>query len=143
MSRKYDIVQFGATGTAGIYAAQHLSENGPSTLKWAIAGRSVDKLNKIVTSLKGIKPDVITVDVVKSEDKSKIIDIVKSTRLIITTVGPFALYGTSLFSACARNGTHYVDLSGEFVWLSEMIQQHETEAEKSGAIMIPFCGIGR
>lgn len=61
--------------------------------------------------------------------------------MLLTTVGPYALYGEYAFKACAENGTHYVDVTGEAAWVSKMIKKYEKTAKASGAILFPQTGV--
>ncbi|KAJ5155790.1 Saccharopine dehydrogenase-domain-containing protein [Penicillium capsulatum] len=139
--REYDLILLGATGYTGKLTAQYIFKSLPLDLKWAIAGRNKPKLQEVCQGLSSQNltrqpPDVINVNL----NEQELDGMAKRTRLVITTVGPFQIYGSDTFAACARNGTHYLDCNGEIAWLKEMICQHDTVAKKNGSIMIPCCG---
>ena len=138
--KKYDVVVLGATGFTGKWVAKHLFDQYPaSELSWAIAGRSAEKLNDVRDF---IGDDELTIDglIADSEDLSSLEALVNSTRVVISTVGPYAHYGSLLVKVCAEQGTHYVDLTGEVPWMREMIDQYQSVASNSGAIIIHSCG---
>lgn len=140
-SRQYDIVLLGATGYTGKLTAEHLIQYLPTNYKWAIAGRSDSKLKAVNETLKSINssrttPDILTVNLTAPE----LTALAKKTRLVINTVGPFFKYSTPVVEACAQNGTHYLDVTGETPWVKEIIDKYESAAKQSGAILIPECG---
>ncbi|MEM1262134.1 MAG: saccharopine dehydrogenase NADP-binding domain-containing protein [Pseudomonadota bacterium] len=140
-SRQYDVVVWGATGFTGRLVAEYLTErygtNGD--LKWAIAGRNADKLTAIKTSLgeRAANLDALTAD---SHDRASLDALVTNTRVVCTTVGPYAKYGSPLVAACAASGTHYCDLAGEVPWMRAMIDEHASSAASSGARIVHCCG---
>ncbi|KAH8697966.1 Saccharopine dehydrogenase-domain-containing protein [Talaromyces proteolyticus] len=139
--REYDLVLLGATGYTGKLTAQYIFKSLPPDLKWAIAGRNKKKLLQLGQSLvlkdtSRQSPDTLIVNL----DENDLDSMSKRTRLVISTVGPFQLYGSDTFAACARNGTHYLDCNGEAPWLKDMIRQHDAVAKENGSIMIPCCG---
>ena len=133
--RPYDIVVFGATGFTGRQAAHFLSKNAPEGLKWAVAARSQPKLDAIAREVGGV--DTLQVDV---GDSGAVQEMVGSTRVLITTVGPYSRYGTGVLAACADLGTDYVDITGESAWVRRMIDAHHDRAVETGARIVPFCG---
>jgi len=144
-SRKYDVVVWGATGFTGKWVAKHLFDHYPQNkLKWAIAGRNVDKLGEINSFLNAgvARESAESVDqlLADSENEVSLQELVAQTKVIITTVGPYAYYGSKLVEACAKAGTHYVDLAGEVPWMRDMIDQHQASAESSGAKIVNSCG---
>ncbi|EGU83800.1 hypothetical protein FOXB_05670 [Fusarium oxysporum f. sp. conglutinans Fo5176] len=143
MSRDYELVLLGATGHTGKLAAEHLTKNAPTNLRWALAGRSESKLNSLASDLRALHPDRIqpAVELFELEGPS-LTSLAKRTQVIVSTVGPFMKYGTPVVEACARNGTHYVDCSAEIPWHKEMIERFDTIAKASGAIIIPQTGSG-
>lgn len=138
--RTYDVVIWGATGFTGKWVAKHLFDHYPqSELRWAIAGRNPEKMEEVRDfigdqkgSVKGILAD--------SNDEESLLELAQSTRVIITTVGPYAYYGSKLVKACAESGTHCVDLTGEVPWMREMIDAYSASAEASGAKIVHTCG---
>jgi len=136
---KYDIVVFGASGYTGRLVAEYLQEEYANTaLKWAMAGRSLDKLASVRTAL-GI-PDSVDLVSVDSDDAASVGQMVSDCKVVITTVGPYQLYGEELIKQCAEQGTDYVDLSGEPSWMHETIAQHSAAAKASGARIVHSCG---
>lgn len=138
-STKYDIVVFGASGYTGRLVAEYLQGEYANTgLKWAMAGRSLDKLASVRTAL-GI-PDSVDLVSVDSDDAASVGQMVSDCKVVITTVGPYQLYGEELIKQCAGQGTDYVDLSGEPSWMHETIAQHSAAAKASGARIVHSCG---
>ena len=130
--RPYDLVVYGATGYTGRlvaeYLAHHYQGKGP---KWAMAGRSADKLAE-VRDLIGAPADTPLV-VANSDDPASMQALAESTRVVVTTVGPYQLYGEPLLKACVEAGTDYADLCGEPGWMREMIDKYHDAARASGA----------
>ena len=130
--RPFDIVVYGATGYTGRlvaeYLAQHYPKEGP---KWAMAGRSAEKLAE-VRDLIGAPQDTPLV-VANSDDPATMQSLAESARVVITTVGPYQLYGEPLLAACVAAGTDYADLCGEPVWMRQMVDKYHEAAKASGA----------
>ncbi len=142
-SRPLDIVLYGATGFTGVLVAKHLAANAPRDTRWAIAGRSQAKLDAVRPLLADLQlrgASKITTVVADSFDKQALDALAQSTKVVITAVGPYALYGDGLVGACARNGTHYVDLAGEPAWIKKSIHKWDQVAKQSGAALIHACG---
>ncbi|MCJ1316758.1 hypothetical protein MMC15_002079 [Xylographa vitiligo] len=140
--RKYEIILLGATGYTGKYCAEHIVRNLPTDLRWAVAGRNEAKLSTLVDHIKSLNTDRLEPGTEIASLRPEDLDtLVKKTKLLITTVGPFHKYGTPVVEACARNGTHYVDSTGEIPWVFEMIQKYHDIALANSAIIIPECGI--
>ena len=139
-SRKYDVVLYGASGFVGrqtvAYFARHPQVKA-SGLKWAIAGRSADKLEAVRKDCGAPKVGVL---VAEAQDARAMDALASSAAVVLSTAGPFALYGSELVAACVRHGTHYVDITGETPWVKGLIDRHHAEAERTGARIIPFCG---
>ena len=129
-ARPYDIVVFGATSFVGQIMCDYLVERHGTNddIAWAIAGRSERKLDDISADVPWIVADASSAD-----DMAALAD---SCRLVISTVGPYALYGSELIAAVADAGTDYVDLTGEPQWMQRMIDAHAATAEKSGARIV-------
>ena len=140
MSKDLDIVVFGASGYTGKLVVEYLKneygENG--SLKWAIAGRDETKLTAVKEEL-SLGNDLETV-IVESDDLDSLDLMTNATKCVLTTVGPYQLYGSKLVESCARNGTDYVDLTGEPGWMYEMISAHSKEAKESGSRIVFSCG---
>ncbi|RFF29471.1 saccharopine dehydrogenase family protein [Wenzhouxiangella sediminis] len=139
--REFDIVLMGATGFTGRLVAEHLVRRHGvgGQLKWALAGRSREKLEKIRIEL-GETAAGLPLIVADSHDRGSLDEMVNRTRVVCTTVGPYALHGSDLVAACAANGTDYCDLSGEVPWMRRMLDQHGDAAAKSGARIVHCCG---
>lgn len=136
-TRKYDIILFGATGFVGQIMCSYLAgRHSSGTLRWAIAGRNEAKLAKVASELN------LTVDhvVADSSDIEALAQLAESTNVVISTVGPYSLYGSELVEACVNAGTDYCDLTGEPQWMQQMIDAHEQTATKTGARIIHACG---
>ncbi len=139
--REYDVIVWGATGFTGALVAEYLlrAYGVDQSLRWAIAGRDIDKLAAVKASLGGGAEALQTI-VADSFDDQKLDAMVTRTRAIISTVGPYAKYGSRLVAACVRAGTHYCDLAGEAQWIRQMIDQHHHAALQSGARIVHCCG---
>jgi len=140
-NRDFDIVVWGATGFTGALVAEYLlSEYGVGdSLRWAIAGRSEAKLETLRHAL-GPKAVSLPSIVADSFDEQKLSAMAAKTRVVITTVGPYAKYGSKLVAACVAHGTHYCDLAGEAQWIRRMIDEHHDAAVDSGARIVHCCG---
>ena len=136
--RDFDVVLYGASGFTGSQTVDYFRKHAPKEgFRWAIAGRSREKLAAVLTRL-GISD--IEILVADSSDQAAIDGIVSRTSVILTTAGPFAKYGTPIVDACVRFGTHYVDITGETVWVRELIDRYHEKAAQSGTRIVPFCG---
>jgi short subunit dehydrogenase-like uncharacterized protein len=141
--RQYDLVLFGATGFTGGLTARYLAENAPDGLRWALVGRNRDKLEAVRAGLAGIlppgaaAPDLVVAD---AKDASALAKVAESARVVITTVGPYALYGEPLVAACTDAGTDYVDLTGEPEFVDRMWLGYHERAQRSGARLVHCCG---
>ena len=137
----FDLIVYGATSFVGQiltrYLVEHVGVN--KTVSWAIAGRSASKLDALKTSL-GTAGDDLTVIIADADNADALAHMAKSTRVIATTVGPYALYGEALVKACAENGTDYCDLCGEAYWIKRMIVKYADAAKQSGARIVSCCG---
>ncbi|MEX0845959.1 MAG: saccharopine dehydrogenase NADP-binding domain-containing protein [Balneolaceae bacterium] len=135
--KTFDIILIGATGFTGKRAARYLSRHAPKSLSWGIAARNPDKLSNVARELNIDEDKYFLVDTLNREQVEKVI---QQTKIIITTVGPFSLYGEKVIAACAKFGTHYLDITGEVGFIKKMKDKYETLAQKSGALLIPFSG---
>lgn len=151
MKNQFDVVVWGATGFTGRLVAEYLlqayglpSQDGSEAiagvhaepLRWAIAGRNESKLQTLQNSL-GAPVPVLVAD---SSDDASLAALVSATSVVLTTVGPYAKYGSKLVAACASSGTHYCDLTGEVQWMRKMIDLHQDTAQASGARIVHTCG---
>ncbi|HZC97468.1 MAG TPA: saccharopine dehydrogenase NADP-binding domain-containing protein [Bradyrhizobium sp.] len=139
-SSKFDIVVYGATGFTGQLVAEYLATNykGDADLKWAMAGRSKDKLAAVRDAI-GAPPDTPLI-VADAGDPASLKAMVDQARSIISTVGPYQLYGSDLLALCVNSGTDYFDLCGEPLWMRQMIEAHEATAKSTGAQIVSSCG---
>ena len=135
MNREYDLIIYGASGFTGRLAVEYLDENY-SDLNWAIAGRNEDKLVNISNNSK-CKPDYFIAD---SEDNENLLRIASKTRVIASLAGPFNKYSNNLVTQCVEAGTHYLDITGENIWVRDLIDKHHEAAEKKQIKIIPSCG---
>jgi short subunit dehydrogenase-like uncharacterized protein len=139
--KPYELVVFGATSFVGKILCDYLSNRCTSDkdLRWAIAGRSQSKLDALKQSL-GPAASSIAVLLADAADSASLEKLCAQTRVVVSTVGPYALYGEPLIKACVESGTDYCDLTGEVQWIRRMIQQYETRAKQSGAKIVHCCG---
>jgi short subunit dehydrogenase-like uncharacterized protein len=140
-TRDFDLIIYGASSFVGQimsrYLAEHIGFSG--AVKWAIAGRSSSKLNKLRTSLGEVAAN-LPIIIADADDGTSLANLCQSTRVIATTVGPYALYGEQMVKACAENGTDYCDLCGEAYWIKRMIVKYADAAEQTGARIVSCCG---
>jgi short subunit dehydrogenase-like uncharacterized protein len=139
-NKEFDIVVHGATGFTGRLVIEYLLRQYPagSGVRWAMGGRSADKLAQVRDELKA--PSDTPLVVTDSADAASLQALMARTRLVLTTVGPYQLYGNELVAACAQSGVDYVDLCGEPAWMRKMIDAHEAQAKASGARIVFSCG---
>jgi short subunit dehydrogenase-like uncharacterized protein len=139
-NREFGIIVYGATGYTGRLVCEYLNNQYGvgGDVSWAMAGRSQSKLEQVRDEM-GI-PANIPLIVADASDPASVDALVQSTRVVITTVGPYQLYGSDLVRACAQAGTDYVDLCGEPAWMHEMIAAHGDAAKSSGARIVFSCG---
>lgn len=136
--RPYDIVLFGATGFVGTLTAEYLAAHAPDDLRWAIAGRSEQKLEQLRERLPGTaKVGVLRADVA---DPASLRELAEHARVVATTVGPYVTYGEELVAACADSGTDYLDLTGEPEFVDLMYVRHDARARETGARLVHACG---
>ena len=140
-ARKFDVIVWGATGFTGTLVAEYLLRQYgvDKDLQWAVAGRSDEKLAALIDSL-GPEASGLETFVADSFDSESLRSLARQSRVVLTTVGPYALYGSALVEACVEEGTHYCDLAGEVQWIRKMIDQHQERAEETGARIVHCCG---
>jgi short subunit dehydrogenase-like uncharacterized protein len=139
-SSKFDIVVYGASGFTGQLVAEYLASHykGDKKLKWAMAGRCLDKLASVRDAIGAPKDTpLIAADSCDTDSLKAMLD---QTKSVISTVGPYQFYGNELVAACAASGTDYLDLCGEPIWMRQMIDKHEQAAKTSGARIVFSCG---
>jgi len=136
---RLDIVVYGATGFVGKLTAAHLSDHAPEGVRIGLGGRSRQRLEELRNRLGGRALDwpVLVAD---SHDARALGELAEQTRVVATTVGPYARYGMPLVEACARGGTHYADLTGEPGFVRESIDRHDARARQSGARIVHSAG---
>ncbi|QFG20922.1 trans-acting enoyl reductase family protein [Actinomadura sp. WMMB 499] len=140
--RPYDIVLFGATGFTGGLTAEYLAGHADPGTRWALAGRSTAKLEKVRDRLAGIDPACAELPLLRADtsDQASIDELARSARVVVTAVGPYVKYGEPLVAACARAGTDYVDLTGEPTFVDRMYVKYHAEAARTGARIVHACG---
>ena len=138
-NRPYAVILYGATSFVGQITAHFLSNaknKDGSNVTWAIAGRDEEKLNELQSKLES-KVDII---IANSKDSASLDEMTKQTQVIISTVGPYLKYGEPLIKSCAENGTDYVDLTGEAIFIKDMMDKYQDTAKQSGARIVNSCG---
>jgi saccharopine dehydrogenase (NAD+, L-glutamate forming) len=140
--RDFDIVLFGATGFTGELTAAYLAEHAPVGCRWALAGRNATKLEEVRARLAKVDPACADLPLLHADvnDPESISAVARSTKVVITTVGPYLLYGEPLVAACADAGTDYVDLTGEPEFVDRMYLAHNARAVETGARIVHACG---
>ena len=143
MSKEFDVVIHGATGFTGRLVAEYMMARYPNAsnaegIRWAMGGRSADKLAAVRDEIGAPKDTPLVVTDVA--DATSLAQLMARTRLVLTTVGPYQLYGNEMVEACAKTGVDYVDLCGEPAWMRLMIDAHEAAAQASGARIVFSCG---
>lgn len=139
-SRKYDVVLYGASGFVGrqtvAYFVNH-PEVRARGLRFALGGRSGSKLEQVRAQCGAEDADIV---VAEAHDLEAMDALARSARVVLSSAGPFALYGSALVEACVHNGTHYVDITGETPWVRGLIDRHHGTAQRKGVRIIPMCG---
>ena len=143
-AKQYDIIVWGATGFTGKLVCQHLAAHAPTDLKWGAAGRRESAL-KAVTSKDFLGPlcrcPPLGIEVGDATDEAAAVRIAKSARLVLATAGPFTFHSAAILKACAENGTHYVDITGEAMpYVHASVHSHHETAIKTGAKIVHCCG---
>ncbi len=137
--REFDIIVWGATGFTGRLVAEYLHQRygDDATLKWAMAGRNLKKLEAVRAE---VADDSVPLIVADSKDAASLDALTKRTQVVCTTVGPYGKYGSPLVAACVANQTHYCDLAGEVTWMRDMIDQHHVAAQANSTKIVHTCG---
>ena len=140
-SPSYDLVVFGATSFVGKILCRYLCEEfgAQGELTWCAAGRSIGKLEELRKSL-GERAANLPLAVADAADQAALRKLCASARVVVSTVGPYALYGEPLIGACAELGTDYCDLTGEVQWIRRMLERYEATSRQSGARIVNCCG---
>lgn len=141
-TRKFDIVLFGATGFTGQLTAEYLARHGGAGLRWALAGRSAEKLKVVRARLTDASPQCRELPLLEADvgDADSMRRLAESARVVISTVGPYIEYGEPLLAACAETGTDYVDLTGEPEFVDRMWLRYHDRARETGARIVNCCG---
>jgi short subunit dehydrogenase-like uncharacterized protein len=139
-TRTYDVIVYGATGFTGRLVAEHmLAKYGVGRdVRWAMAGRSRSKLESVRAEIGA--PADLPLMIADASDPASLVAMARSAKAVITTVGPYQLYGEGLIVACVEAGTDYVDLCGEPAWMAAMIEKYDAKAKASGARIVFSCG---
>jgi short subunit dehydrogenase-like uncharacterized protein len=137
-AREFDLVLWGATGYTGRLVAEYLvSTPSAQGLRWAIAGRDHEKLQRLQEKLTGELPIVLA----DAHDEASLNELTRRTRVVCTAVGPYALHGSEqLVAACVRNRTHYCDITGEVPWIRQSIDRNHETARAAGTRIVHCCG---
>ncbi|MFC0845119.1 saccharopine dehydrogenase family protein [Streptomyces noboritoensis] len=141
-ARPYDLVLFGATGFVGTLTAEYLAAHSPQGCRWALAGRSAAKLERLREKLAAIDPACASLPLITADsaDPESLRALAESARVVVTTVGPYVWYGEGLVAACAEAGTDYLDLTGEPEFVDTMYVRHDARARETGARLVHACG---
>ncbi len=139
MDREFDVIVWGASGFTGRLVAEYLNERYGlgGSVAWAIAGRNQGKLDAVRQEIGAPGLSTILAD---GNDEASLAAMAERARVICTTVGPYALYGSRLVAACVSRGTHYCDLTGEVHWMRRMIDNHHLSAQQAGVRIVHTCG---
>jgi len=138
-TRDFDVILFGATGFTGRQTVEYFARHAPPGLRWAIAARNRAKL-ELVRAEAGPGASAVELITADSRDQQSVDAMVARTRVLLSTAGPFALYGTPIVDACVRLGTHYADITGETTWVRDLIDRYHAKASADGTRIVPFCG---
>jgi len=140
--RDLDLVLFGATGFTGGLTADYLAEHAPDGLRWALVGRSKDKLEAVRSRLAETDAELKNLELIVADasDAASLKSVAERTRVVITTVGPYIQFGEPLVAACAAAGTDYVDLTGEPEFVDQMYVRYHEQAQQTGARIVHACG---
>ncbi|MFF0632391.1 saccharopine dehydrogenase family protein [Nocardia sp. NPDC004151] len=138
-AREFDIALFGATGFVGKLTAHYLVEAAPAGARIALAGRSLEKLAAVRAELGPLAAEWPLVQA-DSTDQESLNALAARTKVVVTTVGPYLRYGFPLVQACAENGTHYADLTGEALFIRDCIDRFGDKAAETGAKIVNSCG---
>ncbi len=141
--RRFDVVVFGATGFTGKLVAAYLTrKRAREPFTFALAGRSLEKLEQVRASLAAIDPGAAAIEllVADASDRASLEAVAAEARVVLTTVGPFALHGEPLVAACVAKGTDYVDITGEPEFVDRLIVGYDEAARAAGVRVVNCCG---
>ena len=136
--RPYDVVLYGASGFVGRQTVAYFAQHGAG-LRWALGGRTAAKLEAVRAAC-GAGAAAAGIVVADADDAGALAALAGSTRVVLSTAGPFALYGSKLVAACVGQRAHYVDITGETPWVRDLIDRHHVRAAREGTRIIPGCG---
>ncbi|UTW49331.1 trans-acting enoyl reductase family protein [Bacterioplanoides sp. SCSIO 12839] len=144
-AKKFDLIVFGASSFVGEILTRYLAETFgvDGDLHWAIAGRSERKLQTVrgtLAPILGDKAKDVQILLADAADETQLQELTSKTKVVVSTVGPYALYGEPLVKVCAENGVDYCDLTGEAQWIKRMLAKYENTAQESGARIVHCCG---
>jgi short subunit dehydrogenase-like uncharacterized protein len=138
--RTYDLVLFGATGFTGGLIAEYLYSRIGPTLRWALAGRDRAKLESRRAQLGARGASAVDILEADTADPASLRAMVRQSKVVITTVGPYTRHGEPLVAACVDEGTDYVDLTGETNWWRAIVERYHDRAAARDVLIIPSCG---
>ncbi|KAF9402268.1 hypothetical protein BGZ94_004969, partial [Podila epigama] len=141
-AREFDLIIYGATGFTGLRSAQYLARTYPQGVRWAIAGRSLAKLEEVRQTLVAIDPALSSLPLItaNASDLASLEAMTARTKVVISTVGPFLAYGVPLVEACVNKNTHYIDSTGETPFVHKIIEKYHEEARAKNVVVVPCCG---
>ncbi|KAG0261880.1 hypothetical protein BG011_000577 [Mortierella polycephala] len=140
--REFDLVLYGASGFTGLRTCQYIARTYKQGVRWAIAGRSIPKLEQVREKLVAIDPSLSNLELIKADasNTESLEAMTARTKVVISTVGPFLQYGEPLVAACIKTGTHYIDSTGETPFVYNIIRKYHDEARNKNIILVPQCG---
>ena len=140
MTDKLDVIVFGATGFTGRLVVDYLVRSAPPGVRWGIAGRRKEKLDEIAEEVRAAQGPVIETFVASIDDPNALAEMTRCTRVLLTTVGPYARYGEPVVRACIASGTDYVDITGEPDFVDGLLLRHDAAARDKGVRIVNCCG---
>ncbi|KAG0201284.1 hypothetical protein BGX28_005836 [Mortierella sp. GBA30] len=142
VTREFDLVLYGATGFTGLRTALYIARTYKQGVRWAIAGRSIEKLEQVREKLVAVDPALSNLSIIKADASSaeSLEAMTRKVKVVISTVGPFIQYGESLVAACVKTKTHYIDSTGESPFVHNIIKKYHKEALDKNIILVPQCG---
>ncbi|KAG0042781.1 hypothetical protein BGZ83_012194 [Gryganskiella cystojenkinii] len=141
-AREFDLVIYGATGFTGLRTCQYLARTYKQGVRWAIAGRSAKKLEEVREKLVVINPALSKLAIIQADSSNveELASMAARTKVVLSTVGPFMKYGEPLVGACVKQGTHYIDSTGESPFVNRIIKKYHEEAKAKNVVLVPQCG---
>ncbi len=137
--RAFDVVLYGASGFVGRQTVAYFAQRSGTRLRWALAGRSARKL-ETVRAAAGAGAADAGVIVADAGDEPALAALAAQAKVVLSTAGPFSLYGSALVAACVEHGTHYCDITGETPWVRTLIDRHHNHAARARTRIVPCCG---